>query len=293
MPDIEEVTEELEPEETEETDDIETTARDMGWVPEDAFKGDPAKWTPAADWVQRGENYIPIMRKENKDLRGEVSRLKSEQSKSNSDHQDRFARLEKMQSSALVQQRDQLVAQYGERKRDAVERGDTDAYDAVEQAERVALTDLAKQTVPEPVTQSPVDKEIVEPWLRGQKWFGTEKAMTSYATAISAQISQDRAWLSTEDNLEETLVEVKKRFPESPYFASKTNRGSPVETGTRTGGLGSSRGMYAKLPTEAKEQCDIQIKDGQFQRNADGQLIKETSKRRERYAQLYFGDDNE
>ena len=281
--------------EEEQTDDIEVQARDMGWMPEEDFKGDPAKWTPAAEWVHKGENYIPIIRKRLSDSEKKTSRLEAEQAQLKSDYQGRFAQLEKMQSAALIQQRDQLVSQFGAQKRDAVERGDTDAYDQVEQAERVALSDLAKTTdQAAPPQSSSADDAAVKPWLKQQKWFGADKAMTAFASALSGKITEERPWLYVEENLDEVLADVKKRFSDSSYFGnSKEQRGSPVEGGSRTGGISGRSGLYSKLPKEAKDQCDSQIKDGLFARGDDGKPIEDNAKRRERYAKLYFGDDNE
>ena len=289
MADIEETIEE---QEEEKTDDIEVQARDMGWVPEEDFKGDPAKWTPASDWVHRGENYIPIMRKRLSDQQGEISRLKTEQTQV----QGRFVRLEKMQSAALIQQRDHLVAQFGERKRAAVESGDTDAYDQAEQAELAALTGLAKQAEVEPDKPSGLPAHVqaeVEGWLGENLWFNSNVEMQGVASQHHEQLLKEKPGLTIGENLKEVRAYVARRYPEA-FATSEEKRGSPVEGGSRSvGGGGRTTGRYSKLPKEAKDQCDSQIKEGLFARDDDGKLIEETAKKRERYAKLYFGDDDE
>ena len=42
---------------------VEEKAKQMGHVPKEEWKGAPDKWRPAADFVERGENIIPIMKK--------------------------------------------------------------------------------------------------------------------------------------------------------------------------------------------------------------------------------------
>ena len=45
----------------EKTTEIMEEARKQGWVPEDEWKGDPDKWRPAEEFVERGKNIIPIL----------------------------------------------------------------------------------------------------------------------------------------------------------------------------------------------------------------------------------------
>ena len=42
--------------------DIEQTARDMGWRPQEEFRGEASKWVDAQTFVSSGENFLPILR---------------------------------------------------------------------------------------------------------------------------------------------------------------------------------------------------------------------------------------
>lgn len=42
--------------------EVEQEARKMGWVEEELWKGDPDKWRPAEEFVERGKNIVPILR---------------------------------------------------------------------------------------------------------------------------------------------------------------------------------------------------------------------------------------
>ena len=59
---------------------FEPQAREMGWVPESEFKGEkrPAKFLSAKEFVQRGEEFLPIVRAQNRELKGKVSQLEGQ-----------------------------------------------------------------------------------------------------------------------------------------------------------------------------------------------------------------------
>ena len=60
------------------SDNIETKAREMGWKPLEEFKGNPDNWRDAEVFVERGEEILPIVRKDNEKLRAEVAQTKLE-----------------------------------------------------------------------------------------------------------------------------------------------------------------------------------------------------------------------
>ena len=48
------------PESTPQVDSYEDEARNQGWKPKDEYEGDPTKWRPAKDFVERGELFGKI-----------------------------------------------------------------------------------------------------------------------------------------------------------------------------------------------------------------------------------------
>ena len=52
---------------------VEEKARGMGWMPLEEFKGNPDRWRPADEFVQRGENYVPILKDRVKKLEEDLS----------------------------------------------------------------------------------------------------------------------------------------------------------------------------------------------------------------------------
>ena len=58
--------------EIEEVVEIEEEARKLGWVKQEEWKGDPDKWRPAEEFVERGRNIVPIMRERLEKLEKEL-----------------------------------------------------------------------------------------------------------------------------------------------------------------------------------------------------------------------------
>lgn len=48
-----------------------TEAKEMGWVPEEEFRGDKSKWIDAGTFLARGRDVMPLLRKNNQRLRDE------------------------------------------------------------------------------------------------------------------------------------------------------------------------------------------------------------------------------
>ena len=57
--------------------DVEAQALEMGWKPQDQFKGPAEKWVDAETYVRRGEEVLPLVRNENRKLLGKVDALNS------------------------------------------------------------------------------------------------------------------------------------------------------------------------------------------------------------------------
>src|SRR5580698_4034130 len=57
---------------------VESRAREMGWKPLAEYRGPPGKWQPAADFIARGENILPIVRDQNRRLTEKVGKLEGE-----------------------------------------------------------------------------------------------------------------------------------------------------------------------------------------------------------------------
>lgn len=280
---------------------LEREARDMGWVAEKDWKGDPPKggFKSAEDFVQRGKEVLPIV---NKRLKDENSALADKLEKLERETTDKIARMERMSQTALKEQRRSLEQKFEALKENAVETGDKAAYKAADQAGKDALSEFDKAAEPEEDTAKKDKFEIpestkktVDAWVAENRWFKADEEMNSLANARHAKLLKEKPGLTLAENLEEVTAYVKKRFPEK--FAEDVSdddeetpaRGSRVEGGSRQNG-GGGKGAWGKLPKDAQAQADRFIKeDGLFLEKGETP-DKDLQKARERYAREYLGD---
>jgi hypothetical protein len=303
----EEVTDATETEETTEEQqeqqqvdpEIEAKARSMGWVPEDEFKGDKSKWRPADEFVQRGEEVIGFIKKDRDKAQAELKEVKDRLAKAETDYSTRLERMERMNSIALDQAREQIKRDFSVRKRAAVRDGDEDAFNQLEAEQDAAIADLEKKSAP-PEKPNGEDKsekippeiqEKLDTWRADNRWFDTDMEMQKVATAYHGYLMEAQPGLTLEENLEEVREHVKNKFPSR--FSSKapngSQRGSPVEGGGRSEGASGKKSLWSQVPDDDKPIAIKQMADGAFKRDADGNEFKTDAARREEWARVYFG----
>lgn len=293
------------------TPELERKARDMGWVPENEWRGGtPPKsgFVDAAEYVRRGEKIVPIIRAEAKKWETEAKTLRAELETTRAEHRKNIGRIERMSTLALQQQRENIESQYASRKEAAVEVGDKAAYQQAVKDEREAtkalderLKEPADTTTKDTGKQQALPKEVqdvIETWRRDNPWFTDQPddEMTAYATARHMRLQKEARGLTLAQNLERVTADVRKKFPE--HFGGeemnedddepKTSRGSRVEGGSRQAGSNGSRSLFSKLPADAKSQCDRFIKDDGLFLEKGETVDKNIAQARERYAKKYF-----
>jgi len=188
---------------------FEARAREMGWKPLSEYRGPPGRWQPAKDFIERGENILPIVRDQNRRLTERVGKLESEISGLRVTAEEQLQIIkEQRQRSLTADQRgyDRAMAEIKANQRKAVEAGDTIAYDQlVEQAE--ALQGSRPEPVA-PVTQkpdepakpqiSPATQSFIDqnPWMYKDN-FLTRKMIDAHIDVIQeAEISDEGAQLA-------------------------------------------------------------------------------------------------
>lgn len=220
--------------------EIEEKARKMGWTPKDEFRGDPAKWRDAEEFVDRGENMLPILRKTVEKQQREMAELQK-------------SILEMREYHSKTEQRAYAKA-YGELKAQqmqAVAEGNTEAFQQLDQE----IENLQKE-----VTQKPKDEnkaQDVHPdypeWEARNRWVKTDPVMLAYGEAQVEYIRRTKPGMSYAEQLEEVTKAVKKEFPEK--FSNPRRTSAPsVEGATAVAKKGGK--SYADMPKEARETCD-------------------------------------
>ncbi len=106
------------------TTEVETQALAMGWIPEEKFRGDKAKWVDAETYVERGQTYLPFIKAENRKLQekleqatGTINQLQ-DSAKTLSESVEALKKYNSEMNQARVQQlRKDIMAELAEAKR--------------------------------------------------------------------------------------------------------------------------------------------------------------------------------
>ena len=206
---------------TSQVDPIEAEAREQGWKPKEEYEGDPNKWRPAKDFVERGELFgkIDHMGKELKETRKALKML-----------QEHHTKVKETEYVRAVNELKALQKRH-------LEEGNSDGY--LETSE--LLTDLkAEQKAREVVSASaptPVDPRFVE-WVGANKWYEKDPEMREYADVVGNGYAQRNPGLDPEDVLVYVSKQVKKQFSEK-FINPNRNKPSAVE-GASTGAANKS-----------------------------------------------------
>ena len=227
--------------------DFESEARTMGWVPEEDFRGDPNKHIPAQEFVERGEQKIPLLIANNKKLTNKV---------------DELSRAIDYQSH----HHEEALKQANERSRQAVE---DDMLKAVDEGDRETFLNLKKKRDdikdPEPVKTVPKVPPAFVQFEVENLWYNSDTAMTAVAQAESQRLAKEFPSLSIENNLARTKAAVEKAFPHK--FTSNDGNPRRDEPGAVGGGkprTKSSGRTFTSLPDDAKQAFERFHKDKVF-----------------------------
>jgi len=240
----------------------ESQAREQGWVPLTEFRGDKTKWMEANDYLERGQQVLPILRHHNKQLRSELDSVKSqmqvlkqtvtEQNESMEDlkvfHQESTkAQVEKARREILADLK--AAKQEGDIDQEIKITADLSRFDA-------AQVQAEKKPEPKEVTQ-PTQKQldaVTEQWISATPWYGKDLARTRLMHGAAQELRMTNPELSGMEFLKACEAIVVESFGEDKPV-------SKAEGAGRGGaGGGESRGSvsYNSLPSEAKAVCDKQ-----------------------------------
>lgn len=275
-------------------EEIESTAREMGWRPKEEFRGDVEKWVEAEEFVRRGENFIPLLRKSNAELKGkldsttaEVKQLKDIIQASH----EAIEALKEYQGAETKRQveraRKELMAQLKTARDD----GDVEAEELVrEQLQSIKeVKEEVKASPPTPaVTPIPVATPATEAphpdfeaWVSDNLWFKTDVRKRALALGIADELRADKKNASLQGRafFDVVAAELETYLQGKP--ASKVDGGRP----SGSNGSGSPRQRnYSDLPADAREACDRQA----ARLVGPGRAFKDADAWRTHYAKIYF-----
>jgi hypothetical protein len=216
---------------------LEQLASEMGWVPQEKFKGPTDKWKPADQFIRDGKDIQERLSRDLKGLRETVETIKLTNSQTMID--------------ALAKQHAELSQRYAA----AVEKGDPDeawrAANAIQQVQARAANIGAPQVAP----VAPETENWVQRNDRIQRdpiaWQRALQVCDAYARANPAS--------SPAEQLQYTETHLRREYPH--LFDDK---GAPnVNSPTSRNSAGAPRGRtVADLPKEARDVAKDMVERG-------------------------------
>jgi len=212
--------------------EVEDKAAEMGWVPKEEWKGDPEKWRPAEEFVERGENIIPIMRDRLTKLEEEL-KMALKMNK---------AEIESVKKTTLEQARKEHEAELTKLRKEkfeAVQSGDVDTYVKLEQQEKNMKPPAVETVTP-----------VFEDWRNKNDWYQKDDSLTEYAEFIAAKTHKEKPGMDEKLFYETVTTKVKEAFPDK--FTNPNREKADLVDSGGTKPSGSRKKSFADLPEEAK-----------------------------------------
>lgn len=268
------------------SDDVESQARQLGWVPETEFRGDPGKWVDAETFVERGKTVMPILKANNKKLEDSVSQLKGEVSRLTGLYeasQDAINAMREFHEEDVRNKVKQARAGLLEELKAAKREGDVDREVEIQDEIHRLDTEQVKakerdEKKPDATPPAPQINPVMKQWIEDHPWYGKDAKRTALAGAIATEMRQE----DPEETLQgrEFLDEVARRVDEFMGASRATTKvmgaGRPS-----SGGRGRS---YDDLPADAKDTVERQAN----RMVGPGRAFKTKAEWQKYYADLYF-----
>lgn len=260
---------------------IEERARRIGWSPKDEFRGDPEKWMPAKEYVDRGEQILPIMVERNRRLDDRLSKSERNEKALRDQVTEISGKLDEAvttfrefrTATSNVEQRayDRAKAELEAEQRQAVIDADPAKYDKAKQQ----LDDLEKTAPKPPPTEQRREpdrreeerreperrvearndqveiSETAKIWVEGNPWFLSDKKAGRLATVLHGTNLADG--MSEADSLADVRTQMETVRPdlfENPRRRAPASVESPSGNPPRRRANGGR--TFDDLPADAK-----------------------------------------
>ena len=210
--------------------EIEAQAREMGWKPFAEYRGTPGRWQPAAQFIERGNEILPIVRANNHRLIERVGRLEGELNGLRATAGEQLEIIKELRERGkTADQRgyDRAMNEIRAKQRQAAEAGDVKTFDQlVEQAEALASerpTAALVAPTPPAVTQpsAPVLSEPTKQFFADNPWMNTKGLLSDTMIAFHQEILNERqatqAILNADPELDRELLDEAKRRVMAKY----------------------------------------------------------------------------
>lgn len=273
--------------------DYEREARNMGWVPEDQFRGNKDQWVDAQEFVERGKHVMPLLLANNKRLQRDL--LTRDEKIGNLETKLASAtaaieKLEKHYTEANKRAVDNAKRQLREELKQAREDNDVDReleiqdkLDDIRNSEKVAEQPVSQKAP----TKTPELSNEFMGWHRDNPWFGTDAKKTKLVTRIAEDLRDSGTDLTGRAFMDEAVRLYEDQHGSDEGGDEESRAVSKVEgTPSRGSNKGGSGRSFATLPREAKEACwqDADELVG------DGKRYKTMKEWETAYAKIYYSE---
>lgn len=226
--------------------DFEEEARSQGWTPKEDFKGNPEQWIDAEAFVKRGESVMPLLKKQNQSLKGEIDFLKRQVKK--------LAQAEqKAYESALADLKSQAE--------EAVQYGDVEAYRKIDKKIDTLRKDIEDEA------QSDDPGLAFAEFREANEWYDlgglagasdSERRARALADRIADKLAAQglQKELTPSQFFQRVAEQVKEQIPMLGGEAKQAKPKPPSDVaGVTRPGAGRTARNGANLPPEAKAQA--------------------------------------
>lgn len=228
---------------------VEDRARLLGWVPLKEFRGDPARWTDAAAFVERGERELPLSRENARRLDRELARSNKEVAALQSTMVEVLDYTRKAEARAYAKAKADLES----KRATAVSQADTASFQEADR-ELAALEKDRPADRPAAAAQpagQPVIDPYVQEWANANPWFRTDPELADAAQGIHVALQKNRPSMSLEENLTEVRKRVMSAFPEK-FGNPRREAPAAVAGSTPQPRRARSEKTFENLPADAK-----------------------------------------
>lgn len=240
-----------------ELSEAEQRASRLGWVPKDQFKGDPDKWRPAEEFLDRGMNMLPLLQRDNDKLHKGMSRLEKRLEEQARTFEEFQKYNEKIEERAYRRAKAELEAKLEASVQTGDVSGAKQATQELANLESERQRPVEKQKEPE----KPQVDRVFKDWMDENPWFNSDPALTGYATKVFGDLEKKMAGKSHSELLAETKKKVMEKFPEEFGINPKRESAPSVSAPNEASGAVRKKGKtYDDLPPDAKKACDKFVK---------------------------------
>ena len=268
---------------------VEVKAREMGWKPLDEFKGNPDHWRDAEEYVQRGEEVLPILRAESGKLRSELAAVRAEAAETKSlfeASQEAIMELKKFHTEDTKRQVDKAKRDLKAGIKAAKAEGNEDLEEELREELTTLNTAAAAPPPPAPVVVQPkVDPDFISWRAENTDWFEIDDNKTALMFAAAQRIRNDPANVNLKGKAfyNAAAAEAERVLNGGRSRPTKMEGGEGGRGGGGGDGGGPSR-SYSDLPADAKAACNRQG----TKLVGEGRAFKTETAWRKHYVEQYF-----